>query len=86
MPLRAVLDTPMKTFWFLSGSVRRLLAEERRDQLEVLVSANHGESAAALFTRLDEEAPQAVTLTTAAQIAATSKPDPGAADTLRALM
>lgn len=42
MTLTAVMEMPMKVFWHLSGSVPRLIAEEQRDLLELLVAAGQG--------------------------------------------
>jgi hypothetical protein len=76
---------PMRLFWEFSGQVTRLQAEHQRLQLQVVASSQAPEAAREFEAALDKLAPDPVTLTVEARIAATSQPDPDAANTLRSL-
>lgn len=85
MALKDVLALPMKSFWFLSGSVNRILAEEQRDHLELLCASQHPENAVSIREHLSLVVGEPIKFTTEAKIAANSKADPGGIDELRNL-
>lgn len=83
---RDTMSLPMRVFWNISGSVPRLIAGEKKDKLELLVTAtlDPGRTQEA-FLNLDEMSPNPVTLTSAALIAANSVRDDVGFDELRSM-
>ena len=51
---------PMKVFWHLSGSVPRLLDDERKGVLEILAASKTPTGMVALQERLDLAAPEPI--------------------------
>lgn len=80
------MKLPMRAFWHLSGSVPRVLAGERRDQLEMSTIAAHNPQAASdMMEELQKLAPEPVQLTVHAHVAANSVRDQGGFEDLRSM-
>lgn len=83
---RDTMNLPMRVFWNISGTVPRLIAGEKKDSLELLVTATLDlERAQEAFLNLDEQSPNPVTLTSKALIAASSVRDDAGFDELRSM-
>lgn len=62
MPYQAVMDMPVRAFWFVSGSIDRLMFYEAKLNLEVTTAGQAPEAAKELYERLDLQAPEPVIL------------------------
>lgn len=91
MPYRDVMDLPVRTFWYVSGNVPRLLTDERKGLLEVTRVASQGsdESFAQYHEFIERAAPEPVKMRaevhTAGPAPMEAQAEPGAFDILRSL-
>lgn len=84
LPYREMMGLPMRVFWQLSGSVPRLLTEERKESLHLAVTATHNpEAAAELYGRLDKQTPDPVVLTGSGKASVSSVRDEEGLNDLR---
>lgn len=85
MTFREVMDLPMRVFWFISGNVDRLRFEQATLKMEIECALKSEESTKEMHEQLRKLAPSPFTLSGRAQMEISSKADPDAVDTLRAL-
>jgi hypothetical protein len=75
MPLREVLALSLRTFWHLSGTVPRLMADEQKQLLEIHQTAMNPQGSIELHNALDVIAPEPVKMSVQHKIAQTSVRD-----------
>lgn len=80
-----VMSLPMRTFWHLSGSVDRVLADEHKDFLELSAIANNPEAATERLEQLEKRAPSPFKLSAKGMVTVTAKRDDAGFEELRML-
>lgn len=85
MSYQEVMSIPCRAFWTLSGYVERIHADEAKLKIEIAACSQGGESAEALYKRLDTQAPSPIVYTGHAIAMVGAERDEGGFASLKAL-
>jgi hypothetical protein len=83
MAYREVMAMPMKVFWRMQGNIGRIEADEQKQQLMLMLSAQSPEGGVELHEALSKRSPDPVRVTAEAIIASTSVRDEAGFEDLR---